>query len=153
MYIQLSSWRRTLGFETCKVKVKCTFVQALRICTGRTAHRGSRVIALLFLDHGTRRGEASASRAGRSLPPGKTRYTLCSRLSGAPGPVWTGEEKLAPTGIRSSDRPTRSHALYRLSYRAHFESCRRHKLKYYFRKGEFCWFILHNARCKKHKIL
>jgi hypothetical protein len=36
--------------------VKCTLVQALRLCTGRTAHRGSRGIALLFLDHGTRRG-------------------------------------------------------------------------------------------------
>ena len=39
-----------------KKKVKCTLVQALRLCTGRTAHRGSRVIALLFHDHGTRRG-------------------------------------------------------------------------------------------------
>jgi hypothetical protein len=26
----------------------------------------------------------------------------------APGPVWTGAENLAPTGIRSPDRPTRS---------------------------------------------
>jgi hypothetical protein len=33
-----------------KVKVKCTLVQALRLCTGRTAHRGSRGIALLFHD-------------------------------------------------------------------------------------------------------
>jgi hypothetical protein len=33
--------------ETCKIKVKCTLVQALRLCTGRTAHRGSRGIALL----------------------------------------------------------------------------------------------------------
>jgi hypothetical protein len=39
-----------------KVKVMCTLVQSLRLCTGRTAHRGSRGIALLFLDHGTRRG-------------------------------------------------------------------------------------------------
>jgi hypothetical protein len=38
------------------VKVECTFVQALRLCTGRTAHRGSRGIALPFLDHSTRRG-------------------------------------------------------------------------------------------------
>ena len=38
-----------------KEKVKCTLVQAMRLCTGRTAHRGSRGIALLFLDHGTRR--------------------------------------------------------------------------------------------------
>jgi hypothetical protein len=36
-------------------KVKVTLVQALRLCTGRTARRGSRVIALLFHDHGTRR--------------------------------------------------------------------------------------------------
>jgi hypothetical protein len=33
-----------------KVKVKCTLVQALRLCTGRTAHRGSRGIAILFND-------------------------------------------------------------------------------------------------------
>jgi len=42
------------------------------------AHRGSRGIALLFLDHGTRRGEESASRPGHSLPPGKSRYPLCT---------------------------------------------------------------------------
>ena len=41
----------------CRVKkVNCTLVQALRLCTGRTAQRGSRGIALLFLDHGTRWG-------------------------------------------------------------------------------------------------
>jgi hypothetical protein len=39
-----------------KVKVNCTLVQALRLCTGHTAHRGSGGIALPFLDHGTRRG-------------------------------------------------------------------------------------------------
>jgi hypothetical protein len=61
------------------VKVKCTLVQALKL-TGRTAHKGSRGIALLFHDHGTRRGEGSASRPGRSLPPGKTRYPLYRRL-------------------------------------------------------------------------
>ena len=32
-----------------KVKVKCTLVQALRLCTGRTAHRGNRGIAILRL--------------------------------------------------------------------------------------------------------
>jgi len=30
----------------------------------------------------------------------------------APGPVWTGAENLAPNGIRSPDRPARSHSLY-----------------------------------------
>jgi hypothetical protein len=42
--------------ELLKKKVKCTLVQALRLCTGCTAHRGSRGIALLFLDRGIRRG-------------------------------------------------------------------------------------------------
>ena len=36
-----------------------------------------------------------------------------------PGPVWTGAENLALTGIRSPDRPARSQSLYRLSYPAH----------------------------------
>jgi hypothetical protein len=44
-------------------KFKCTLVQALRLCTGRTAHRGSRRIALLFHDGGTRR------RCGVSVTP------------------------------------------------------------------------------------
>ena len=39
-----------------EVKVKCTLVQALRLCAGRTAHRGSRGIALPFHDHGIRSG-------------------------------------------------------------------------------------------------
>ena len=60
--------------------VNCALVRALSLCTGRTAHSGSRGIALLFLDHGTRRGEGSASRPGRCLPPGKTRYPLYRRL-------------------------------------------------------------------------
>jgi hypothetical protein len=59
-----------------KKKVKVTLVQALRLCTGRMPYRGSRGIALPFLDHGTRRGEGSESRTGRCLPPGDTRYPL-----------------------------------------------------------------------------
>ena len=60
----------------------CTGTEAL---TGRTAYRGSRGIALLFLDHCTRRGEGSASRLGRSLPLGKTRYPFYRRLGGPQG--------------------------------------------------------------------
>jgi len=59
-----------------KVKVKCTLVQVLRFCTGRTVHRVSKGIAILFHDHGTRRGEGTESRPGCSLPPKKTRYPL-----------------------------------------------------------------------------
>jgi len=39
-----------------KGKVKVTLVQALRLCAGHMAHRGSRGIALPFHDHGTTRG-------------------------------------------------------------------------------------------------
>ena len=35
------------------------------------------------------------------------------------GPVWTGAENLAATGIRSPDRPARRQSLYRLRYEAH----------------------------------
>ena len=70
-------------------------------CTGLTPHRESRVIALLFLDHGIRRGEKSVSRPGRNLPPGTTRYPLYRRLGGFEGR--SGRAKnLAPTGLRSA---------------------------------------------------
>jgi len=39
-----------------KKKGKCTLVQTLRLCTGRTAYRESRGIVLLFHNHDTRRG-------------------------------------------------------------------------------------------------
>jgi len=54
-----------------KVKVKCTLAQTLRLCTGRTAHRGSRGIALLFLDHGTRRGLGVSVTPQPLFNPGK----------------------------------------------------------------------------------
>ena len=40
-----------------------------------------------------------------AIPPGMTRYPLYRRLGGSPGPVWTGVENIAFTGIRSSDLP------------------------------------------------
>jgi hypothetical protein len=64
-------------------------------------------------------GEGLASHPGRSLPPGKTPVPIVQEAVWAPGLVWTGAENLAPTGIRSPDRPTRNQSLYRLSYPAH----------------------------------
>ena len=93
-----------------------TLVQALRLCTGRTALKESRGIALLFLDHGTRR-EWGVSVTPRPLfSPGKDPVPFVQKAGWAPGPVWTGAENLAPTGIRSPARPARSQSLYRLSY-------------------------------------
>jgi hypothetical protein len=60
-------------------------------------------------------GSDGQRHATAALPPGKTRYPLYWWL-GALEPVWTGAENLAPTGIRSPDRPARSESLYELSY-------------------------------------
>ena len=78
-----------------KGKVKCPLVQALRLCTGRTAHRGSRGIALLFHDHGTRRGWGVSATPRPLFTPGKTRYPLYRRLGGPQG--WSGQvRKISP---------------------------------------------------------
>ena len=56
-------------------RLGCTLVQALRLCTGRMAHRGSRGTALLFLDT-----SLEGVRGQRHVP----------------GPAWTGAENPAP---------------------------------------------------------
>ena len=107
--------------EKWKGKVKCTLVQALRLCTGHTAPRGRRGIALLFLDHGTRRGWGVSVTPRPHFTPGKDPVPILQEAGWAPGPVWTGAENLAPTGILSPDRPARSQSLYRLRYPANNE--------------------------------
>ena len=97
-------------------KVKVTLVQALRLCTGLTAHRGSRGLALPFQDYGTRRGCGVSVTPRPLFTPGKDPVPIVQEAGWAPGPVWTGAENLAATGIRSPDRPARSQSLYRLSY-------------------------------------
>ena len=52
-------------------------------------------------------------------PPGKDPVPIVQEAGWAPGPVWTGAENLAPTGIPSPARLARSESLYRLSYPAH----------------------------------
>jgi hypothetical protein len=46
--------------------------------------------------------------APSALYPGKDPVPIVEEAGWAPGPVWTGAENLAPTGIRSPDRPARS---------------------------------------------
>ena len=55
--------------------------------------------------------------APAALPPRKDPMPIEEEAGWAPGPVWTGAENLAPTGIRSPDRPARSETLYRLRQR------------------------------------
>ena len=65
-----------------KEKIKCTLVQALRLCTGRTAHRGSRGIALPCHDYGTRRGWGVSIMPRPLFTP---QYPLYRRLGGPQG--------------------------------------------------------------------
>ena len=60
------------------VKEKCTFLQALRLCTGRKAHRGSRGIALLFHGYGTRRGERGQRHAPAAVYSRERPGTHCT---------------------------------------------------------------------------
>jgi len=93
-----------------KVKVKCALVQALRLCTGRTAHRGSRGIALLYWPTALEGSEGSASRPGRSLPPGKTRYPLYRRLGGPQGRSKQARKISPPPGFEPwTVQPIASH--------------------------------------------
>jgi len=52
---------------------------------------------------------------GTLFTPGKEPVPIVREAGWAPG---AGLENLAPTGIRSPDRPARSQSLYRLSYPA-----------------------------------
>jgi hypothetical protein len=114
-------------YRPCGKVQPCTGTEALyrpygkvHPCTGTEAlYRGSRGIALPFHGHSTR------WRWGVSITPrplftrGKNLLPIVQEAGWASGPVWTGAENLATTGIRSPDRPAHSHSLYHLSYRAH----------------------------------
>jgi hypothetical protein len=79
-------------------------------------------------------GEWSQHVPAALFTPGKDTVPIVQEAGWAPGPVWTGAEKLAPTGIRSPDRPARSHSLYRLSYPAHTTNITR-----VFKSREIMW--------------
>jgi len=52
--------------------------------------------------------------APATLYPGKHPVPIVQETGWVPGPVWTGTENLALTGIRSPDRPARNQSLYRV---------------------------------------
>jgi len=85
---------------------------------------GSRGTALLFLDHGTRRGWGLSVTLRPLFTRGKEPVPILQEAGWAPRPVWTGAENLAPTGIRSPAHPARSQSLYRLSYPGPQAKCR-----------------------------
>jgi hypothetical protein len=80
--------------------ISAPLVQALRLCTGRTAHRGNRGIALLFGDQRHYKGVMSQSHAPAALyPQGKTRYPLYKRLGGPQGRSGQVRKILPPPGF------------------------------------------------------
>ena len=86
-------------------------------------------------------GEGSASRPGRNLPPGKTRYPLYKGLGGPQGRSGQVRKISLPTRIRSPDRPARSQSLYRLRYPA---LCRRYTVCIiYYHRMCICCFWYH----------
>ena len=97
----------------------CAVTEALYRPYGR---RGSRGIALLFHDHGTRRGWGVSVTPWPLFTPGKDPVPIVQEAGWASGPVWTGAENLTPTRIRSPDPPARSQSLYRICYPTHTEA-------------------------------
>ena len=84
------------------------------------AQRMGSGIALSSMTAALEGGEWSASRPGRTLPPGKKdAVQILKEYGWAPGPVWTGG-KSRPHRDSNPDRPARSQLLYRLSYLAHY---------------------------------
>ena len=118
-------------------KIKCTLVQATGM--GRTAHRVSRGIALPFHDHGTRRWWGVSVTSWPFFTLGKDQVPIVQEAGWAPGLVWTSVENLAPTGIRSPDRPAHSQLLYRLCYPAHYKQVGKVKKALDITKHEVQW--------------
>ena len=67
---------------------------------------GSRGIALIFHDHGTRRGLGVSVTPRPHFTPGKDPVPIVQEVGWAPGPVWTGAENLAPTVLPVASRYT-----------------------------------------------
>ena len=59
-------------------------------------------------------GVGGQRHAPAAFTPGKDPVPIVQEAGWAPGPVWTGAENLASTGIRSPDLLARSESLYRL---------------------------------------
>ena len=58
-------------------------------------------------------GVGGQPHAPAASTPRKDPVPIAQEDGFAPGSVWTGAENLAPTVIRSPDRPTRNQSLYR----------------------------------------
>jgi hypothetical protein len=87
-----------------KILFQSVLDQGQRVCAGSMCY----ICVLWWL----------ASHPG-CITPRKDPATIAQEARWSPGPVWMCATNLAPTGIRSPDRPACSQSLYRLSYQAH----------------------------------
>jgi hypothetical protein len=94
------------------VKVECSCYRH------GVAQRVGRGLALLFHDHGTRRGSVVSSTPRLHFTPGKHPVPILQEAGWTPGLVWKGG-KSRPHQDSIPDRPVHSQSLYRLSYPAH----------------------------------
>jgi hypothetical protein len=78
--------------------------------------------------------------------PGKDPVPIVQEAGWVSEAVWSCAENLAPTGIRSPDRPSRSQSPYRLSYPAQFMNIQRAKIY-------FQWCDILQMRLKKGSVL
>jgi hypothetical protein len=93
--------------------LKAYEVKIWKLNNSRWPRGGAEVNSTVSLISALDGGKWSTKRPGRFTPDTESRYPL---YGWDPGPVWTGAENLASTGIRSPDRPARSESLYRLRY-------------------------------------
>ena len=85
-----------LYFDLSKVNVKFTLARTMK------AQRGSGVQLYSFFNLGAR-WVWVVNATPRPLYPGNGPVPIVQEAGWAPGPVWTGAENLASTGIRSPD--------------------------------------------------
>ena len=92
-----------------------------------------------------------------AFTPGKVLVPIAQEAGWASGPVWTGAENHAPTGIRSPDRPARRQSLYRTRYPAHKGDVMSLKFSFpkYQRKvneKEGPLLLAQNTECNRHYL-
>ena len=93
-------------------------VQYIKVTPSRahTGHRGEAELQRQpIFNLGTRRAWVVRT-TPRPLYPQKTAIPPVQETVWTPGPLWTGAENLAPTGIPTLDRLACNQSLYRLSY-------------------------------------
>jgi hypothetical protein len=89
----------------------------------RMQHRGGRDIAQPFFNLGAGWNCVSKSRPGCFTPGKRDQVPNVQKAGWTSRPVWTGTENLAPSRIRTSDRPACSKSLYRLGRPSHVCVC------------------------------